>query len=248
MAAMSGDNALSESANWRSPRQRPDRHRWVESQARSLAAAARSGGRLRVGLRASSVAQVGQSLAAILPDDRGVALFDPLLPGAPPRFLIPPDRAVLGVFGDPAGRRLVTIEQFTDDPPGLDRRVWHGRTALAAPNSWSTSGTPNTSTSVRSNCNGRRPGPPGVPPFPLVAISPDGKTVAVAANRTKYVRLFSAVDGKAIMRYDGEATATGGRPEAEMAGRTIDTQTSFRRWRLGPTTRWRRPARRRAAS
>ena len=45
------------------------------------------------------------------PDDRGVALFDSLLPGAAPRLLIPPDRTVLGVFGDPAGRRLVTIEQ-----------------------------------------------------------------------------------------------------------------------------------------
>ena len=89
---------------------------------------------------------------------------------------------------------------------------------------------------------------PGRPPFPLVAISPDGKTVAVAANRSKYVRLFSAVDGKNITRPEGRS---GGRPgvgsmdemRAGASGATLIRRRSFRRLRWVQTTRWRPPAR-----
>jgi eukaryotic-like serine/threonine-protein kinase len=178
------------------------------------------------------ITQVGQYVAAILPDSKGLALVD-LIPGAPPRILNAPDRVVRGVIGDPAGKRLVTIEE--EDPEsefdGLEVtdfqvRLWN----LEHPDrpvelQWTDQQAP--------------PGrPPGWPQIPLVAISPDGKTIAIATWRDKFVKLFSAIDGRALGR-DGRPVpnpAEGRRPGRNQGPRQfqIDTQTELSALTLGP--------------
>jgi WD40 repeat protein len=78
-----------------------------------------------------------------------------------------------------------------------------------------------------------RPGPPGrsiwPPQIPLVSISPDGKTVAVAAFHGKFVRLFSALDGEPLGR--GERRMS---PRSDPRGEGIDTQTELSALALGP--------------
>ncbi len=184
------------------------------------------------------VAQIGPCVAAVLPGDKGVALVD-LVPGAPLRILNPPDRAVLSVVGDPSGTRLVTIEQVIEDPmAALDGP------AAAEPvptqndfqvNLWD----PEHLERPIKKLQWTRPGQPGrwtPPQFPLVSISPDGRTLAVAAFRRNFVRLFSALDGEPRRRSEG-------RNDARMPGRTdgrseerteIDTQTELSAVALGP--------------
>ena len=182
-------------------------------------------------LAGQRVAQIGHSVAAILPGDRGVALFDALVPGAPPRFLIPPDHAVLSIVGDPAGRRLVTIEQVLDDPIAIAEGLATGD----APSHfdflvklWDPEHLDHP-----IKLQGTRPGPSGGPQLPLVAISPDGKTVAVAAPRGKFVRLFSTTDGQQLPRNEGR---NDGRPPGRNDGRNegIDTQTTLTALAFGP--------------
>ena len=81
----------------------------------------------------------------------------------------------------------------------------------------------------------RPPGRPAGRQFPLVAISPDGKTVAVAAIRGKFVKLFSALTasrsrGREPKRRRGtREESTAGRDEID-----IDTQTELSALALGP--------------
>jgi WD40 repeat protein len=185
------------------------------------------------------VAQIGQSVATLLPDDKSMALFDLLVPGAPPRVLNPTDRAVLSVVGDPAGKRLVTIEQVLEDPvSALDGLAGAGAFPPRADfqvNLWD----PDHLERPIAKLQWTRPGPPGRsgwPPFPLVAISPDGLTVAVAATRGKFVRFFSAVDGQPLTRNEGRSD---GRPPGRSEGRNdgrieIDSQTELWALTLGP--------------
>jgi serine/threonine protein kinase/WD40 repeat protein len=150
-------------------------------------------------LWAPRLAQSGPCTATLLPGERGLALIDPDA-GVSPRILNPIDRAVLSVVGDASGRRLVTIEQTVEDPaPARNEyqvNLWD-LDHLDKPIrklEWS-SGRPN---------------------WPLVAISPDGKTVAVAGWRGKFVRLFSGVDGRNTERSE------------------VDTQTELGALALGP--------------
>ena len=177
------------------------------------------------------VAQIGQSVAAILPGDRGVALFDSLVPGAPPRFLIPTDQAVLSIVGDPAGRRLVTIEQVLDDPMTLAEGLATGDALSHSEFLVKLWDPEHLDHPIKLQWT--RPGPSGNPQFPLVAISPDGKTVAVAATRSKFVRLCSTSDGQQLPRSEGR---TDGRPPARNDGRNdgIDTQTTLSALAFGP--------------
>jgi serine/threonine protein kinase/WD40 repeat protein len=163
------------------------------------------------------LAQSGQYMAVILPEYKGLAIID-LLPDAPVRTLSPPDRAVRGVVGDPGGKRLVTIEQPLDDPMDdgslnpFELYLWNPEhlNQPIARLEWPGAGPP---------------GRPAGPAIPLVAISPDGKTVAVAAaRRNTGVRLFSALDGRAFR--------TEGRGDR---GFQIDTQTDVSALSFGPS-------------
>jgi len=183
------------------------------------------------------LAQIGQCVAAVLPDDKGVALID-LVPGAPLRILNPPDHAVLSVVGDPGGTRLVTIEQVIEDPmAALD-----GQSAAEpfAPHYdllvdlWD----PEHLDRPIKKLQWTRPGPgrPIWPQVPLVTISPDGRIVAVAAFRQKFVKLFSAVDGEPLDRNAGRIQ---GSAPARNDGRgdpryEIDTQTELSALAIGP--------------
>ncbi len=142
----------------------------------------------------------------MLPDEKGLGLIEQLS-GSPLRILDRPGHSILGVVGESTGQRLVTIERAQEDatiqsnlemvfgqdaPPGrsdfvvylwnpdqLDRRIaklpWRAGPAVR---------------------RGESP--------PLVAISPDGKLVAVAPFRGTVVKLYSAHDGGPIMREDRE--------------------------------------------
>jgi eukaryotic-like serine/threonine-protein kinase len=240
MISSPGESALNENANG----DRPDTSQTAapgsstNRNAPSLSLTAAAARRSPSWFTSQRVALVGQSIAAILPDERGVALFDPLVPGAPPRFLIPADRTVLGVFGDPAGRRLVTIEQNIDDAIGLTDGFNTDEPLMPHEflvNLWD----PDHLDERPIRLQWTRTRPQGMPPFPLVAISPDGTTVAVAANRTTYVRLFSGLDGKIIGRPEGRSDGRpGGRPDGRNEGRAerndIDTQTQLSALALGP--------------
>ena len=171
------------------------------------------------------LAPAGQYLAVLMPDNKGVQLID-VASGTPLRALHRPDRSqIISVLADAAGQRLVTIESVavTDDlaaameangeladmrgefqinlwePDHLDqptalrfRLPGSGRSTTTAP--------------------GRSVWPP------LVAISPDGKTVVVAPARGGQVRLFSG------------STEDGN----ELPGRRqIDTQTDLSALALG---------------
>jgi WD40 repeat protein len=182
------------------------------------------------------LAQSGPLIAALLPDERGLALVDlDPVPGAPPRILSIPNHAMLSVVADPGGKRLVTVEQVIEDPlAGLD-----GFPADSGPNDFQVNlWDPDHLDRPVAKLQWTRPGLSGRPQFPLVAISLDGSTVAVAANR-RYVRLFSSADGRQLIRAGGRAD---GRPPGRNEGRNearsepleIDTQTDLSALTLGP--------------
>ena len=132
----------------------------------------------------------------------------------------------------------MTIEQVIDDAPGMIDEFGMGEPLM--PHEFLVNlRDPEHLDERPIKLQWSRPGPPGRPPFPLVAISPDGKTVAVAANFNKYVRLFSALDGKNITRPEGRSGGRpGGRPDGRNEARgersDIDTQTQLSALALGP--------------
>ena len=117
----------------------------------------------------------------------------------------------MGVLGDPGGHRLVTIETASDDAmtaameefPDWDPSEFHGNYLvnvwdpdhLDAPISlpWFAPFGPSSRPGVGP---GAGPGSSSYSVWPLVAISPDGKTVAVAPWNGTWVKVFSAEDGK----------------------------------------------------
>jgi len=154
-----------------------------------------------------SLTLAGNCVAVLLPDDSGVRLID-ALSSAPIQTLHRPNR-VVGVFGDPASQRLVTIEMAEDDAisaamdPTWDPHQVHGEYVvnlwdldhLDKPKATLPWGWPSTPSRPRPGSPPRpAPSPRSVWP-PLVAMSPDGKTVAVAPWHGTWVRLFSAQDG-----------------------------------------------------
>jgi serine/threonine protein kinase/WD40 repeat protein len=145
-----------------------------------------------------SLALAGSYIAAVLPDGSGVQLFDALA-GTPLRKLSSPGHAIRGVIADPAGQRLVTVEQSLVDPLPLEMAALEGGEFLPPRgeyrvNLWPLDAPePKTLDPWPEFRLGRRP-PPQVWP-PLVAISPDGRTIAVVPSNATRVRLFSALDG-----------------------------------------------------
>ena len=69
-----------------------------------------------------SVAMAGNYLAVLLPDEAGITLID-AMSGTPLRKLTSPGRTILGVIADPAGRRLLTIEQSQETPLPTDEET-----------------------------------------------------------------------------------------------------------------------------
>jgi serine/threonine protein kinase/WD40 repeat protein len=144
------------------------------------------------------LAQIGPWVAAVMPGGRGVGLFDSSS-DAPLRILSSSeDHLVTSVLGDSTGRRMVTVEQVleenTIDFRAIDFRVyvWDlDRLDRPIALDWQYSASP------------RGGGP-------LVAISPDGKTVAAAQPRGTTVKMYSAADGQPAKRHEIE-------PQAELS-------------------------------
>jgi WD40 repeat protein len=156
------------------------------------------------------VAQTGSWMAVVLPDEKGLGLID-LTSGAPPRIV---PGHVVSVIGDPGGRRFVTIEQSPGEArsgsregrPGTDDSWFRPEYQV---NLWDPEHLerPLATLPWRSD-----PIPRSA--FPLVAISPEGKTVAVAPSpsfglsRDTKIKLFSALDGKQFERDDIHAPSS----------------------------------------
>ncbi|MFI5457780.1 MAG: WD40 repeat domain-containing serine/threonine protein kinase [Isosphaerales bacterium] len=144
------------------------------------------------------VAQTGPCVASLLPGDKGLGLIDPQS-GAPPRILNRSDRSVMSVLADPAGRRLLTIDLVLPDDM-MVRALMEGLPASEVPfheyavNLWDPDHLDRPIKTLLW-----RFGPP------LAAISPDGKTVAVAPFHGTSVRLFAGVDGKPLRRSEIES-------------------------------------------
>ena len=173
------------------------------------------------------LAYAGHNLAVVWPDGRGFGLVDPLSGTALRTVNRPTDRELLGLVADPAGRRLVTIERIIDpvaeamddlaawdpsDPNEWEVNLWdpdHLDQPITALNWWRSEPPPRhgrgqpSRSSAASNTSGSetqpgRPRPAAPSPWPLVAISPDGKVLAIGPWRNPFVRLFSAADGREL--------------------------------------------------
>ena len=152
-----------------------------------------AGGRTGRGSPRQRLAQIGPYIATVLPDGTGLGLFD-LLSGSPLRILDRLDHSIVGVVGESTGRRLVTIERSSG---GFDRAVRSCDgvgSGSAAPRSdlqvnlWDSDQLDRPIAKLAWRVEPMRR---GESPPPLVAISPDGKTVAVAPFRGMSVKLYS---------------------------------------------------------
>ena len=151
----------------------------------------------RPGCGAGRSRSSGNWIAVLGPDHAGVTLIDPLS-GTPLRRLNSPGHLILGMVADPTGRRLVTVEQSLEDPAvdaeamleGVELPPQGGEYRL---NLWDLDRDDRPQAPLDPSPR-RGPRPYGRPPDrpPLVAISPDGQTIAVAsfAFGATSVRLF----------------------------------------------------------
>ena len=143
--------------------------------------------------------QSGRYLIAVLDDGRGFRLIDSLS-GTSLQTVLDPDRQVRGLYADAVGGRLVTIdsvfeldEAFLDavmeGSAGADFGGAHTRLLISF---WDLERLDAPIAKV--------PLPRGGRGGPLVAISPDGKTVALVQRQVNNstVRLFSAADGQPL--------------------------------------------------
>jgi serine/threonine protein kinase/WD40 repeat protein len=175
------------------------------------------------------IAAVGPGLASILPNGRGLRIFDAVT-GEFVRDLRTPDRFIRALYASAGGDRLVTIEQIP--PPGQGRGGRGGPgpaistgpapgtapdpspAAEAGPRSeylvnlwdpdrWAPEsvGQP-IATLARWDVPGRST---ALFSFPLVAIAPDGVVVATALSRTSTVAFWATADGDSL----GEIESTG---------------------------------------
>ncbi|MGO9466056.1 MAG: WD40 repeat domain-containing serine/threonine protein kinase [Isosphaeraceae bacterium] len=178
------------------------------------------------------LALAGHALAVVLPDGKGFRLID-ALSGATLRTVLRPGSELLGLVADPGGERLVTIESFVVIDENVLLALVDGAPLSALPgihvgyqyhvNLWDLDHLDQPVARLPWS----RPGPSPRPSFPLVAISPDGKIVAVAALQGTRVRLFSGVDG-APLRFDQG-------PLQQRRGE-IETQTELGALAIGPNS------------
>ncbi len=134
------------------------------------------------------LALAGHILAVIRPDDEGLRLFD-VRTGSPLHDLNRPGRRVLSVMANPAGERLLTIENVRDSTHEV---ILWDLNRIEEP----------VATLDRIKIEPLRRSFP-----PLAAFSPDGKTVAIASNKgsTATVALHSAWDGRNTGQIDTQA-------------------------------------------
>ena len=141
-----------------------------------------------------SIATVGPSVAVVLPEGKGLRFFDAAT-GSALRDLSMPGHRIRSFLVALDGRRLVTVEWSPDTVstgPGITEgfqvNLWDPeRTSqpIATLASW------------KSAPSGRD--------HPLVAMAPDGPTVAVARSRKTGVALWSADDGRALGTIETQA-------------------------------------------
>jgi eukaryotic-like serine/threonine-protein kinase len=157
----------------------------------------------------------GRCLVAVLPDGKGFRLFD-ALSFAPLRTVNRSDREpagkvreVLGLAADSMGRRFVTIERVFDEnmleemaemtfpdtsmPVEYQVLLWNLEHLDQPIATLRPSPRPGPD---RGGNRDRTAPPPRLTSPPLVAISPDGRIVAVSAVRETVVWLFSGEDGR----------------------------------------------------
>jgi serine/threonine protein kinase/WD40 repeat protein len=166
------------------------------------------------------MALAGQAVAVVMPDQHGFRLIDPIT-GHTLRTVIRPNSKIFSIIADYRGDRVITIEWFIDEsfllsvmegapvpdglgiPGGYQINLWDvdQLDMPIARLSWSRLGSSARQTS------------------PLVAISPDGTMIAVAAFSGTRVRLFSGVDGEWLQRR-----------------REIETQIELRALAIGPNS------------
>jgi serine/threonine protein kinase/WD40 repeat protein len=151
------------------------------------------------------LAATEQYLAVIFADRSGVRLIDPAT-GGTLRTLHRPDRAqVLSVIADSSGQRLITIERVLPDEivamldPSYDVMDNPGEFQV---NLWDPDNLDKPRTLRWTGLPPRGPGGPNAPQPasrpPLVAISPEAKTVAIAPVRGGAVSFFSGEDGRPL--------------------------------------------------
>jgi WD40 repeat protein len=191
------------------------------------ASGAASAGPRRIAWGSHRLVLAGHTLAAVLADGRGFRLIDTAT-GAPLNTAIRPGSDVLGLVADPAGQRLITFESPVDDffslsllegvPPGENRGLHVGYQL----NLWDLDHLDQPIARLPWS----RPASPR-PAFPLVAISPEGMYVAVAASGGTRVRLYSGADGKSLQNDE--------RGTHERRGE-IETQTELVSLAIGPNS------------
>lgn len=133
------------------------------------------------------IAAAGPCVAVVGSDGRGVSLLDPAT-GVRAQHLTMPGRRIAGLYASTDGRRLVTLdfpmERAADGlRRGLEVNLWNPdkpavplRTLIHLP---------------------ARP-EPARPIWPIVALSPDGATIATALSRETAVALWSGKDGASL--------------------------------------------------
>jgi WD40 repeat protein len=147
------------------------------------------------------LAPAGVNVAVIPPDGQSVLLVNGAT-GATVRELARRDRRMLSVFGEPTGKRLVTVDVESGATSSSFRPgpSWSGFQVVL----WDL-GHPD-STPIVLEQDGREPRPMGPNmPFPIVSVGPDGKTIAFAVHNSTTVRLYSADDGKALKPIESQA-------------------------------------------
>jgi serine/threonine protein kinase/WD40 repeat protein len=168
----------------------------------------------------------GHALAAVLPDGRGFRLIDTAT-GAPQNTVIRPNCDGMGLIADPAGQRLITIESPVDElfqlgllegMPPVETRGFHVGYQL---NLWDLDHLDQPLARLPSP----RPAPTSRQAPPLVAISPEGMYVAIAAPGGTKVRLYSGADGKSLQNHEWGPQERRGE---------IETQTELISLSIGP--------------
>ena len=143
----------------------------------------------------------GNCLAVVNSDGSGVQLIDPYT-GVPLGTLSRPGHVVVGLLGDTMGRRLVTIEVVEDDPltMGLDAMAELEPSSISSRfqvSLWNL----DRPDRPYATFEPRRPGPgqgQGRLSRPLLALSSDGKNLAMAEERSKTVILYSMETGSRL--------------------------------------------------
>jgi serine/threonine protein kinase/WD40 repeat protein len=169
----------------------------------------RGGGPARFGQR---IAIAGPQGAVIWPTNRGVRLFD-AFNGALMKDIPTPGRELIALFAlnSPDGPRLVLVEQSAlpdgeAGPPGRGERRAGPGPRFGPPKIAVTLWDPDRPDGPIATLD-PKPGD-GLPTFPLLAIAPDGETIATAWWQGTTVSLWAGSDGHSLDEIDAGAIRT----------------------------------------